>query len=56
MINLIVDKLRFLGIYQIIYLDANKINSSKNYFKFIIIDTTTDKKYLLIRRFYIEFK
>jgi hypothetical protein len=51
-----VDKLRFLGIYQIIYLDANKINSSKSYFRFNIIDTITDKKYLLIGRFYIEFK
>ena len=38
-INLFVDKLRFLGIYQILYLDANKINSSKSCVKFNIINT-----------------
>ena len=29
-INLFVDKLRFLGIYQILYLDTNKINLTKS--------------------------
>lgn len=42
-INLFVDKLRFLGIYQILYLDANKINSSKSCVKVKIVNTIKDK-------------
>ena len=42
-INLFVDKLRFLGIYQILYLDAIKINSSESCVKFNIINTIEDK-------------
>ena len=54
-INLFVDKLRFLGIYQILYLDANKINSSNSWVKFTMVDTNADKKHVLIGSFYIEF-
>ena len=42
-INLVVDKLGFLGIYQLLYLDANKINSSKSCVKFNIINIIGDK-------------
>ena len=54
-INLFVDKLRFLGIYQILYLDANKINSSKSCVKFKKIDTLEKKHIFIIGRIYIEF-
>ena len=42
-INLVVDKLGFLGIYQILYLDANKINSSKSCVIVKIVNTIKDK-------------
>ena len=43
MFYLFVDKLRYLGIYQILYLDANKINSSKSCVKINIINIIEDK-------------